>query len=125
MKRVARLIPVLILIAVVVGMKMHTKTKASAEIKSLATQYIASIPKYRANKPIYDDLFSTQHKEAFNQAYSFGGRYSSSKFDWIKYKAFLLALMAKEAKLKGNDKIASDLTAFSKAENLPGVVFHN
>jgi len=42
-----------------------------------------------------------------------------------KYKAFLLALMEKEAKLKGKDKIASDLKAFSKAENLPGVIFNN
>jgi hypothetical protein len=125
MKKLAGLIPVLILIAVVVGMKMNTKAKASAEIKSIATQYIASVPRYRVNKPVYDDLFSTQHKEAFNQAYSFGGRYSSSKFDWIKYKAFLLALMEKEAKLKGKDKIASDLKAFSKAENLPGVIFNN
>lgn len=125
MKKLAGLIPVLVLIAVVVGMKMHTKSKASVEIKSLATQYIASIPKYQANKPTYDNLFSTQHKESFDQAYSFGGRYSSGKFDWIKYKAFLLALMAKEAKLKGNEKIASDLTAFAKAEHLPGVIFNN
>jgi hypothetical protein len=123
MKKYAKVLTIFVVIAVVVGMKMHGKSKASAEVREQALSFVASAPGYSASKESYVDLFAEYHSDAFNQAYSMGGRYSSATFDWKNYKAFLLALMAREAKSEGKEQIASELTAFSKAEGLPEVVF--
>jgi len=124
MKKVlSRVVPIAVVIAVVVGIKLHNKGKASDQVREQVMALVREFPGYAENQAYYDEAFLACHAKGFEHSYKIGGRRTSSSFDEKRYLAILIALMKQKATEDGKTEICDLLEEHRADLSLPKVQF--
>ena len=106
-----RAVPILLIIAAVIGWKFYNKNSASAEVKEQAMALFQDLPQYEQEREFFETAVSESHDPAFNVSYSMGGRRRGSRFDNEQYHTLLLQGVMKRADAAGKTEIAEIIRA--------------
>lgn len=103
------IIGVIVLGLVSLGIRLASKSSDDGKIKGEMLELVQRAPGYKANSSYYQELVERCHSEAFEAAYTLGGRHQGNKFDDRQYLSIITEKMAKLAKREGHDDLALEL----------------
>lgn len=91
------------------GLRLCNKSGDDSRIKSEMQAVLHDIPNYQARASDYERMLDRFHHDAFEQAYSLGGRRKSNTFDDKRYIHLICARMAEDASSRGDNESANYL----------------
>ncbi len=118
-KVISSVATVVVVVAVVVGLKFYNKHKTSGEVLAQAESVVQTVPGYEQDPAYHDALFEKAHDEAFSEAYSMGGRRTRARFDSERYLEVLLSTMRDMARADGRQEVAASIESRRVLLELP------
>jgi hypothetical protein len=94
-------------------LKLSHKANDDTEVRGEMIQVVHGFPDYADNSAYYGELVDRYHHDAFDAAYSMGGRRSSASIDAKAYLIQISARMATKAAADGKKSVAETLTRFN------------
>ena len=94
-------------------LKFSTKSDDDRQVRKEMIQVVQDFPDYAENSSYYTQLVDRYHKEAFEAAYTMGGRRTSAKIDAKAYLIQISSRMASKAASDGKASVAETLQAFN------------
>ncbi|MFC4993320.1 hypothetical protein [Rubritalea tangerina] len=104
-----KILPILVVIAIVVGLKFYNKSKVSNEIKADATEQLQQELGPALGEEYVAELVDYAHPEAMEQAYKMGGKRSSEEFDNATYQRIFVRKILEKLQNDGKQDAASML----------------
>ena len=95
--------------------KLSNKSHDDVDVRGQMIDIVHEFPNYSSNAAYYTDLVDRYHHQAFEDAYSMGGRHTGAQLDAKVYLVKISALMARKATSDGKTEIAKTLTVFNQA----------
>ncbi|MBA3686477.1 MAG: hypothetical protein H0W72_14745 [Planctomycetes bacterium] len=95
--------------------KLANKSTDDAQVRSEMHQVVQDFPNYRDHATYYDGLVERYHHQAFEAAYSMGGKRRAPTLNEKTYLATISSLMADKASADGKSEVATMLTTFNRA----------
>ena len=102
-------LPIVVIIAVLIGVKTYNKTEAASEIKTQVYKVLSQLQGHANDPGYFRSLVDDNHDEAFKPAYDVGGRYRSATFNRRQYFERLHSLMVEQARRDGRDWVSRSL----------------
>ena len=99
--------------------KFSNKSSDDTHVREEMFQVVRTFPDYANHAKYYTELVDRYHHEAFEAAYSMGGRRQSAKLDSEAYLTQISQRMASKAAADGNSSVATTLSAFNQALRAP------
>ena len=105
-----------IAISVIISLvlKFSTKSSDDKEVRGAMISLIHEFPDYSENSAYYTKLVDRCHHDAFEAAYSMGGRRTAAKLDVKLYLIQVSSRMASKASADGKASVAATLTTFNQ-----------
>jgi hypothetical protein len=94
-------------------LKFSTKSDDDRLVRKEMIQVVQEFPDYAEHSSYYTQLVDRYHKEAFEAAYTMGGRRTSAKIDAKAYLIQISSRMAVKAASDGKASVAETLQAFN------------
>lgn len=108
-----KIISILVVIAVVVGIKFFNKMRASNEIRDKAIAEMQAELGFELGEDYVKELVEYAHPDALDAAYTMGGRRKSDTFDDAAYGQVLFSKMAEKLQADGKPEMAIIFKAMS------------
>lgn len=106
-----------VIISVGVYSRFNRKNEAEGEVHGQMQEMISKLPEYPANREYLDELLKREHHNAFEAAFTMGGRRTRSKFDWNKYTTTLMDRMCGQCAKDKKKELAVSLRSLEKILN--------
>jgi hypothetical protein len=94
--------------------KLSNKSSDDKEVRNEMIELVHDFPDYAENSSYYTQLIDRYHHEAFEAAYSLGGRRTAAKIDAKLYLVQISSRMAAKASADGKSSVAKTLTIFNQ-----------
>ena len=94
--------------------KLSNKSTDDTQVRGEMIQVVRQFPDYADNSRYYTELVDRFHHEAFEAAYSMGGRHTAADIDAKAYLVQISGRMATKASTDGNKSVAATLTTFNR-----------
>ncbi len=102
-------------LVVTLAFKMSHKSSDDGQVRREMIEVVQTFPDYAENAGYYTDLVDRYHHQAFEAAYSMGGRRRAATIDAKAYLAQISRRMADKASADGRTSVASTLNTFNQA----------
>jgi hypothetical protein len=99
------------LIGAAIYFKKSRQSETSTETHDVMVQAVHGMPCYEKNKKVLDASLEVAHQQAFDAAYSTGGRRTSGRLDDEKYVQKFFDCMCSEVKKRGKPELEKELQA--------------
>jgi hypothetical protein len=94
--------------------KLSNKSTDDKEVRGEMIEVVHDFPDYAENSSYYTQLIDRYHHEAFEAAYSMGGRHTAAKIDAKLYLVQISSRMAAKASADGKSSVAKTLMTFNQ-----------
>lgn len=94
------------------GIRFCNKSVDNTDVRQEMHQVVAKFENYSKHGQYYDSLVDSCHDQAFENAYTIGGRRRANTLNEKAYLIEIMALMATKARNEGNMEVATSLDFF-------------
>jgi hypothetical protein len=106
-----------VIFVVVLGLKYMNKSQDNVDVKKEMIEVVHRFPNYSQYGSYYDGLVDRCHAQAFESAYSLGGKRQAPQLNVQKYLSDISRRMASIAQSDGKSEVAAMLTDFNQSVN--------
>ncbi len=104
----------LLIVGGLIGWRFYNKGESGNDILDQIKLVVAECPSYEKNKDYFDYITEKAHEEAFDRAYTMGGRRRAATFDEGKYLIEVFAVMIDLANADKATAVATELAVLRK-----------
>lgn len=104
-----KIVPIIVIICVILGVKMYNKHKASSEVKQQAMEQMQRQLSPLLGEDYVTELVNAAHPDAMDESYNMGGKREGSSFDQDTYRRALHKHMAIKMREDGKSGLAEML----------------